>query len=132
MVLPRFVKSAIKNEDIQVYGDGTQTRVFCHVKDAVDAIIGLMSEKRAIGEIFNIGGEGETSINELALRVKEIAGSSSQITHIPYSQAYSPGFEETYRRVPDTTKLRNLTGWKPQFSLDQIIEDVVAFIRTTE
>jgi UDP-glucose 4-epimerase len=130
MVLPNFVKSALSGDDIEVYGDGEQTRVFLHVRDAVDAVIELMSENQAIGDVFNIGGEGEISIKQLAMRVKEISGSNSKIVHVPYSSVYSEGFEETLRRVPDTNKLRNLTGWRPNYSLNQIIEDVVTFART--
>lgn len=132
MVLPRFVKSALKGEAIEVYGDGSQTRVFCHVRDAVEAILALMENPKANGDVFNIGGEGEISINELAIRVKEISGSSSSIEHIPYSDAYPAGFEETFRRVPDTSKLRDLTGWRPRFGLDQIIKDVIEFVRAVD
>lgn len=132
MVLPRFVKSALKGEAIEVYGDGSQTRVFCHVRDAVEAILALMENPKANGDVFNIGGEGEISINELAIRVKEISGSSSSIEHIPYSDAYPAGFEETFRRVPDTSKLRGLTGWRPRFGLDQIIKDVIEFVRAVD
>jgi UDP-glucose 4-epimerase len=132
MVLPRFVKSALKGEAIEVYGDGFQTRVFCHVRDAVEAILALMENPKANGDVFNIGGEGEISINELAIRVKEISGSSSSIEHIPYSDAYPAGFEETFRRVPDTSKLRDLTGWRPRFGLDQIIKDVIEFVRAVD
>lgn len=132
MVLPRFVKAALKGEAIEVYGDGSQTRVFCHVRDAVEAILALMENPKANGEVFNIGGEGEISINELAVRVKEISGSSSFIEHIPYSDAYPAGFEETFRRVPDTSKLRDLTGWRPRFGLDQIIKDVIEFVRAVD
>jgi UDP-glucose 4-epimerase len=132
MVLPRFVKAALRGADIEVYGDGTQTRVFCHVKDAVEAVLSLMENPQANGDVFNIGGEGEISMNELAVIVKEISGSKSAIRHVPYSQAYPAGFEETFRRVPDTTKLRKLTGWKPKFGLHQIVEDVINFIRTVD
>jgi UDP-glucose 4-epimerase len=132
MVLPRFVKAALKGEAIEVYGDGSQTRVFCHVRDAVEAILALMENPKANGDVFNIGGEGEISINELAIRVKEISGSSSSIEHIPYSDAYPAGFEETFRRVPDTSKLRGLTGWRPRFGLDQIIKDVIEFVRAVD
>jgi len=132
MVLPRFVKAALKGEAIEVYGDGSQTRVFCHVRDAVEAILALMENPKANGDVFNIGGEGEISINELAIRVKEISGSSSSIEHIPYSDAYPAGFEETFRRVPDTSKLRDLTGWRPRFGLDQIIKDVIEFVRAVD
>ncbi len=129
MVLPRFVRSALNGEDLQVYGDGKQTRVFCHVKDAVDALLSLSGREDSYGEVFNIGGEGEVSIAELAAKVIAISNSSSKIVFVPYSQAYSQGFEETYRRVPDTTKIRTLTGWKPKYSLEQIIEDVISYFK---
>ena len=130
MVLPRFVAAAIKGEPITVYGDGTQSRVFCHVSDAVEGVLRLFFDDRALGEAFNIGGEEEVTIGELAKRVISNVGSSSTLQMVPYSEAYPQGFEETMRRVPDTTKLRTLTGWKPQFSLDGIIKDIESYIRS--
>ena len=130
MVLPRFVAAAIKGEPITVYGDGTQSRVFCHVSDAVEGVLRLFFDDRALGEAFNIGGEEELTIGELAKRVISNVGSSSTLQMVPYSEAYPQGFEETMRRVPDTTKLRTLTGWKPQFSLDGIIKDIESYIRS--
>ena len=130
MVLPRFVAAAIKGEPITVYGDGTQSRVFCHVSDAVDGVLRLFFDDRALGEAFNIGGEEEVTIGELAKRVISITNSTSTLQFVPYSQAYPQGFEETMRRVPDTSKLRALTGWKPQFSLDGIIKDIESYIRS--
>lgn len=129
MVLPRFVRAALKNEVLQVFGDGTQSRVFCHVYDAVNAVNSLYFNDGAVGEAFNIGGEEEVSMNELAQRVIDVLGSKSQISYIPYSEAYASGFEETMRRVPDTSKLRKLTNWKPVYSLDQIIEDIAKHMR---
>ena len=129
MVLPRFVASAIKGEPIHVYGDGSQSRVFCHVSDAVDGILRVFFDDRALGEAFNIGGEEEVTIGELAKRVIAVTGSNSKIVFVPYTEAYPPGFEETMRRVPDTTKLRTFTGWKPQFSLDAIIKDIENYLR---
>jgi len=129
MVLPRFVASAIKGEPITVYGDGSQSRVFCHVSDAVDGILRVFFDDRALGEAFNIGGEEEVTIGELAKRVIAVTGSNSKIVFVPYTEAYPPGFEETMRRVPDTTKLRTFTGWKPQFSLDAIIKDIENYLR---
>ncbi len=129
MVLPRFVASAIKGEPITVYGDGSQSRVFCHVSDAVDGILRVFFDDRALGEAFNIGGEEEVTIGELAMRVIAVTGSNSKIVFVPYTEAYPPGFEETMRRVPDTTKLRTFTGWKPQFSLDAIIKDIENYLR---
>ena len=130
MVLPRFVSSALKNQDLEVYGDGTQTRVFCHVQDAVDGLIGLVENESAFGDVFNIGGVGEISINELAAKVIEVTKSQSKIRHVPYAQAYSKGFEETFRRVPETTKIQNLTGWQAKRGLENIIRDVMSFMKS--
>jgi len=130
MVLPRFVSSALKNQELEVYGDGTQTRVFCHVQDAVDGLVGLVENESAFGEAFNIGGVGEVSINELAANVIEVTESQSKIRHVPYAQAYSKGFEETFRRVPETTKIQNLTGWKVKRGLEDIIRDVMSFMKS--
>lgn len=130
MVLPRFVSAAIKNRPIAVYGDGSQSRVFCHVSDAVKAVIKIFFDDSALGNAFNIGGEEEISMRELAERVVSLTNSSSEIEYLPYSKAYPAGFEETMRRVPDTSKIRSMTGWKPEFSLDEIIKDIEKFIRT--
>ena len=130
MVLPRFVSAAIKNQPIAVYGDGSQSRVFCHVSDAVKAVIKIFFDDSALGHAFNIGGEEEISMKELAERVISLTNSSSEIEYLPYSKAYPAGFEETMRRVPDTSKIRSMTGWKPEFSLDEIIKDIEKFIRT--
>jgi UDP-glucose 4-epimerase len=121
MVVPRFVNSAIKNEDLIVHGDGTQSRVFCHVSDAVSGLISLLNTEKSIGDVFNIGGVGEISINALAEKVISITGSKSKIIHIPYDQAYPVGFEDMQRRVPNTKKIETLTGWKPEYSIDEII-----------
>ena len=129
MVLPRFVSAAIKGEPLLVYGDGSQSRVFCHVSDAIDGILRIFFNDRALGEAFNIGGDEEVSIGELAKRVISITKSESSIDYLPYSKAYPPGFEETMRRVPDTKKLRDFTGWKPKFSLDEIIKDIETYLR---
>jgi UDP-glucose 4-epimerase len=130
MVLPRFVKSAIQGENLKVYGDGSQSRVFCHVSDAVSAVLAIFNDERAEGQAFNIGGDEEVSIRELAERVISATGSSSRIEYVSYEDAYPAGFEETMRRVPDTTKLRTLTGWKPKYSLDQIIKDIENYFRS--
>jgi UDP-glucose 4-epimerase len=126
MVLPRFVQSALKNEPISIYGDGTQSRVFCHVQDAVKAILTLAANDSAIGQVYNIGGTGETTIKQLAEKIIERTKSTSSITYTPYDQAYPAGFEDMQRRVPDTTKIKNAIGWEPKNSLDVIIDDVVA------
>ena len=130
MVLPRFVKSAIQSENLKVYGDGSQSRVFCHVSDAVSAVLAIFNDVQAEGQAFNIGGEEEVSIRELAERVIQVTGSSSRIEYVSYEDAYPAGFEETMRRVPDTTKLRTLTGWKPKYSLDEIIKDIENYFRS--
>jgi UDP-glucose 4-epimerase len=126
MVLPRFVKSAIENEEISIYGDGTQSRVFCHVQDAVKAILTLAWTDSTIGEVYNIGGIGETSIKQLAERIIVRTNSASEITFIPYAEAYPIGYEDMQRRIPDITKIRNKIGWEPTHTLDSIIDDVVA------
>lgn len=126
MVLPRLVRQALRGEALTVYGDGHQRRCFCHVLDTVKALIALIDHPDAVGDVFNVGAEYESSINELARRVTEAVGSSSPIVHIPYDEAYERGFEDMERRVPDISKIRGLTGWMPNLSLDRILADVVA------
>ena len=130
MVLPRFVSAAIKNQPIIIYGDGSQSRVFCHVSDAVNAVLKIFFDDKALGNAFNIGGKEEISMTDLAKRVIALTNSASKIEYLPYSKAYPAGFEETMRRVPDTSKIGSMTGWKPEFSLDEIIKDIEKFIRT--
>jgi len=125
MVIPRFVTSALKNEPIEIYGDGNQSRVFCHVKDTVEAVLLLALNDKAIGEVYNVGGEGEISISELARLIKKIASSDSKIIHTKYEDAYAIGFEDMARRVPDISKVRNLTGWTPKIDLQNIIQDTI-------
>ena len=125
MVLPRFIQSAIKNEPITIYGDGTQSRVFCHVADAVRAILTIAKTDSTIGQVFNIGGIGETTIKELAEKIIARTKSTSTITYTPYEQAYTAGYEDMQRRVPDITKIKNAIGWSPENTLDAIIDDVV-------
>jgi UDP-glucose 4-epimerase len=129
MVLPRFVAAAMKNEPLLVYGDGSQSRVFCHVLDAINGVLKIFFDDKALGHAFNIGGEEEVSIKELAMRVISVTNSSSRIEFLPYSKAYPEGFEETMRRVPDTSKLRKMSGWKPEYSLDGIISDIEKYLR---
>jgi UDP-glucose 4-epimerase len=124
MVLPRFVSAALKGEALEVHGDGLQTRTFCHVLDSIDAVLRLFLSSEAIGEAFNIGGEGEISIKDLAQKVIDITGSKSEIKYISYQSAYPQGFDEMMRRVPDTSKLRSYTGWSPKRNLDEIINDI--------
>jgi len=129
MVLPRFVASAIANNPLRVYGDGTQSRVFCHVSDAVQGVLKVFFDDKALGHAFNIGVEEEVTMTQLAERVVAVTQSSSTIEYVPYADAYPKGFEETMRRVPDTTKIRTMTGWKPQYSLNGIIEDIAKYLR---
>lgn len=124
MVVPRFVQAAIKNEPITIYGDGTQSRVFCHVLDAIDAVLKITKDDKTIGEVFNIGGEGETTIQQLAEKIIRNTKSQSQITFTSYSDAYPAGFEDMQRRVPDITKAKAALNWKPTRSLDQMISDI--------
>jgi UDP-glucose 4-epimerase len=125
MVVPKFIKSALLGDDIQVYGDGKQTRVFCHVIDAVDGVISLLNNPKSIGEVFNIGGVGEISIFDLAKKVIQLTDSKSRIVNVPYLLAYPEGYEDMQRRVPNISKMESLTGWKPKFSLDKVISDIL-------
>jgi len=124
MVLPRFVEAALNNRDVEVFGDGEQKRVFCHVLDAIDAITRLAENEGSIGQVFNIGGSEETSIKELAQEVINLTNSKSKITFSTYTDSYGEGFEDMQRRVPDLSKIENFISWQPTFSLKQIISDV--------
>jgi UDP-glucose 4-epimerase len=124
MVMPRFVGAAVSGEPLQVYGDGRQSRCFCHVQDVVRAIQALSEKPEAVGQVFNIGSTQEISILSLAQRVVELIESRSRIDLVPYEEAYTEGFEDMRRRVPDTTRLHKLTGWTPKRSLDDIILDI--------
>jgi len=126
MVVPRFIQAALKNEDIVIYDDGSQSRVFCHVEDAVRAVLSLTDTDSTIGDYFNVGGTGETTIKQLAQKVIERTQSTSQIKFIPYTDAYPAGFEDMQRRVPDITKIKNSIGWAPTHTLDSIIDSVAA------
>lgn len=129
MVVPRFVSQALKDEPLTVFGSGEQTRCFLHVKDAVGALIKLMDETGAIGEVFNIGSQEEINIENLARKIIEITQSKSKIIYIPYDKAYEEGFEDMQRRVPDTTKINRLIGFKPTTGLAGIIKDVVNYYK---
>jgi UDP-glucose 4-epimerase len=129
MVLPTFVRQALADQPITVFGDGTQSRSFTYVADVVDAVIKLACEPRAIGEVFNIGSTEEVSIQALAERVKTLTGSRSPIQLIPYDEAYEAGFEDMPRRVPDISKIGALIGYQPRLSLDEIIRTVIEYIR---
>jgi len=126
MVLPSFAAQALRNEPITVYGTGEQSRCFGHVQDAVEALLRLMASPEAVGEVFNVGSTQEISIRALAERVRDAAGSRSEIRLVPYGEAYAAGFEDMMRRVPDVSKLERVTGFRPSTSLEVIIRDVVA------
>ncbi len=126
MVIPRFVKQALLDHPLTVYGDGQQTRCFCDVSDVIRGVLGLIEEPAANGEVFNLGSDEETTIEDLAKRVLELTGSHSVIERIPYEKAYEEGFEDMRRRVPDLTKIRSVIGYEPQVSLAELLERVVA------
>ena len=129
MVIPNFVRQALAGQPITVFGDGTQSRSFTYVGDVVRALVALIDEPRAVGQVFNIGNGEEISIGALAERVKAVAGSTSEIVRIPYDQAYESGFEDMPRRLPDITKVRQLVGYDPTVGLDEILERVVEHFR---
>ncbi|MEQ1758277.1 MAG: GDP-mannose 4,6-dehydratase [Vicinamibacterales bacterium] len=129
MVLPTFVRQALAGQPLTVFGDGTQSRSFTYVGDVVEALVRLVNEPKAIGEVFNVGNTGEVTILELAQRVKTATASASPVHLIPYDQAYEAGFEDMPRRVPDISKIQALVGYEPKLTLDDIIERVVAFMR---
>ena len=124
MVVPRFVQAALKNEPLTIYGDGTQSRVFCHVQDAVQAIATMATTEATIGDVYNVGGTGEVTIKQLAEQVLVLTGSTSEITYTPYSDAYPAGFEDIRRRVPDISKIKSTIGWAPGKDLYLIISDI--------
>ena len=128
MVVPRFVKAALNNEPINIYGDGTQSRVFCHVQDAIEALLALVATDKTIKEVYNVGGTGEITIKQLAETIINQTNSKSTIEYIPYEKAYAPGFEDMQRRVPDISKIKEATKWQPQRDLTQIISDVASRI----
>lgn len=130
MVIPRFVKQALLGEPIVVYGDGRQTRCFCHVRDAVWALGQLMETPKAQGELFNVGSDHEISINELAETVRRVTHSKSEIHHISYAEAYESGFEDMTRRVPNLAKIGELIGYRPRHNLEDTLRDVVADLRS--
>ena len=127
MVVPRFVAAAIRNEPIQVYGSGDQIRCFCHVSDAIRALLLVIDSDEAIGQVFNVGNNQQISIMDLAKKVIEITGSKSEIKKIPYAEAYPEGFEDMQRRVPDISKIKTSLGWSPEIGLEQIIRDIADF-----
>lgn len=131
MVVPRFVRQALQGEPLTVYGDGEQSRCFCHVSDTVRALEALLNRPEiTAGEIYNIGSGDEITINALAQTVIDRADSASSLRHIPYSEAYAPGFEDMRRRVPNTAKIERAIGWRPTHTLEQILDDVIGYERT--
>jgi UDP-glucose 4-epimerase len=130
MVIPTFVKQALAGRPITVYGNGKQTRCFGYVGDVVGALIKLLDTTDSVGQVFNIGSTEEISILQLAEKVKELTHSSSEIVFVPYDEAYEEGFEDMPRRVPDTTKINKLVGFKPEIKLDGILETVISFHRS--
>lgn len=129
MVIPRLVTQALNGEPITVYGDGEQTRSFCHVKDIVDALVAFINCDKSYGKVVNLGNPDETSINDLALRIKQLTGSDSPVIHVPYDQAYVEGFEDMRRRVPDISLANRLIGFQPTCSLDDILLSVIGYYK---
>ena len=129
MVVPRFIQAALKNEDVVIYDDGSQSRVFCHVEDSVKAVLTLVDTDSTIGDYFNVGGTGETTIKQLAEQVIERTQSASEIKYIPYTDAYPAGFEDMQRRVPDISKIKKAIGWEPTHSLNSIIDSVASSLK---
>ena len=129
MVVPTFVRQALLGQPITVFGDGTQSRCFGHVSDVLDGLLAVAADDSTAGEIFNLGNTEEITIRELADRVIAITGSSSPIRYVPYTEAYAPGFEDMNRRIPDISKAERWLGYRPKYGLDDILQDVVAFVR---
>ena len=129
MVIPTFVRQALAGHPITVYGDGSQSRSFTYVGDVVRALVALVGEPRAVGQVFNVGHGAEITIRALAEKVKERTGSSSPLVTVPYDQAYEAGFEDMVRRVPDISKIRALVGYEPTVGLDEILDQVIEYIR---
>jgi UDP-glucose 4-epimerase len=130
MVIPNFVQNALKGEDLMVYGDGQQSRCFTHVSDVAGALMKLIEHPAALGEVYNIGSTQEVSILQLAERVKALTDSPSEIKFLSYDQAYEKGFEDMHRRVPNIAKINQLIGYQPTFTLDEILESVIAHHRS--
>ncbi len=130
MVIPNFVRQALRGDDITVYGDGSQSRCFTHVSDVAGALMKLIEHPQAVGEVYNIGSTNEVSILQLAEKVKALTGSNSKIALLPYDQAYEEGFEDMLRRVPNISKISNLIGYKPTFGLDEVLMSVIDYERS--
>ena len=132
MVLPRFVKAAISNQPLTVYGDGTQSRTFCSVTDVVDALVLLMDSKESIGQAFNIGSTNEITITELAQKVIKLTNSSSEIVYKKHSEVFGDHFEEPQRRVPDISRIKKVVGWQPKQSLDEVIVEIAEYLKAND
>lgn len=130
MVIPNFVQQALAGQEIKVFGDGTQTRCFTHVSDVVEALVKVAEHPRAVGEVYNIGGDQEVTILELAERIRKLTDSDSRIVFVPYDEAYEEGFEDMMRRVPDVSKVRALIDYRPKIDLDGILMSVIDYYRT--
>jgi len=129
MVLPRFVEASLKNEDLLVHGDGSQTRCFCHVHDVVRALAALMGEPACSGEVYNVGGTDEIRIRDLAERTIRRCNSRSKVRLVAYQEIFGDGFEDMKRRVPCIDKIRGAVGWQPQIDLDRIIDETAGVMR---
>jgi UDP-glucose 4-epimerase len=129
MVIPRFVKSALLNQPIKVYGDGEQTRSFMHVRDAIEAIVKLGNTRKCVGEVFNLGNPHSISINHLAMKVKKFTGSRSTIMHIPYEKAFEKGFEDMRHRKPNIDKIKKFINFEPQYTIDDVINAVIDYFK---
>jgi UDP-glucose 4-epimerase len=125
MVVPRFIESALKNEPLYIFGDGKQSRCFTYIDDAVDALIKLSEEEKAIGEIFNVGSIEEHTIEDVAKKIKILTSSRSKLIKIPYNQAYDIGFEDMIRRVPNIKKISGLIGFSPKYNLENILQKII-------
>jgi UDP-glucose 4-epimerase len=128
-VIPRFVQAALAGEPLEIHGDGSQTRCFCHVDDTVRGLIGLMDEPSAVGEVFNVGSTESVTILELAARILRLTGSSSELVFVPYEEVYGHGVDEMFQRMPAIEKIRAATGWEPTVALDEILAQVVEHAR---
>jgi UDP-glucose 4-epimerase len=132
MVLPRFVKAAISNQPLVVYGDGTQSRTFCSVTDVVEALVLLMDSKESIGQAFNIGSTNEITITDLAQKVIKLTASSSEIVYKKHAEVFGDNFEEPQRRVPDISKIKRVVGWQPKQSLDEVIFEITNYLKAND
>jgi UDP-glucose 4-epimerase len=130
MVIPRFISAALAGRTIEIHGDGSQTRCFCHVQDTIRALAALMDDRSTSGEIYNVGSTESVTISELAARVLELTGGRSHVVYIPYEQVYGQGIEDMLHRRPSIEKIRSAVGWEPTRTLDEILRDVVSTARS--